>query len=226
MQKLGLASFAMFYYDFREDQEKDLRGLLSSLLVQLCHQSDSYCDILFRFYIDHARGSQHPGEPGLILTVSLSEGLLQYVRSMKHSFRTFLRFPSVSDLSLSRCHSRSSSFTFAHRPSNVAAFPSPSSTTRLFSRTWVRFSTFSFILNTAFPYHRHRVVLSQPGPHSPSLPLLPLPPLLDLHVEYLSLPFRDRIYKNPLLTSLKAANCGPIFSLSFALCAFVFYWPL
>jgi len=66
MQKSGLASLAMFYYDFREDQKKDLRGLVSSMLVQLCHQSDSYCDILFRFYLDHARGSQHPGDDELV----------------------------------------------------------------------------------------------------------------------------------------------------------------
>jgi hypothetical protein len=56
----------MFYYDFREDQKKDLRGLISSVLVQLCHQSDSYCDILSKFYIDHANGSQHPGDDELI----------------------------------------------------------------------------------------------------------------------------------------------------------------
>ncbi len=66
MQRSGLASLAMFYYDFREDQKKDLRGLISSVLVQLCHQSDSYCDILSKFYIDHANGSQHPGDDELI----------------------------------------------------------------------------------------------------------------------------------------------------------------
>ena len=66
MQRSGLASLAMFYYDFREDQKKDLRGLMSSVLVQLCHQSDSYCDILSKFYIDHANGSQHPGDDELI----------------------------------------------------------------------------------------------------------------------------------------------------------------
>ena len=66
MQNSGLASLAMFYYDFREDQKKDLRGLVSSVLVQLCHQSDSYCDILFRFYLDHANGSQHPGDDELV----------------------------------------------------------------------------------------------------------------------------------------------------------------
>jgi hypothetical protein len=66
MQRSGLASLAMFYYDFREDQKKDLRGLISSVLVQLCHQSDSYCDILSKFYMDHANGSQHPGDDELI----------------------------------------------------------------------------------------------------------------------------------------------------------------
>jgi hypothetical protein len=65
MRKAGLASLAFFYFDFREDQKKDLRGLLSSLLVQLCHQSDSYCDMLFRFYSEHARGSRHPSDDAL-----------------------------------------------------------------------------------------------------------------------------------------------------------------
>ena len=62
MRKAGLASLAFFYCDFREDQKKDLRGLLSSLLVQLCHQSDSYSDILSRLYIEHANGSHHPSD--------------------------------------------------------------------------------------------------------------------------------------------------------------------
>jgi hypothetical protein len=65
MQKAGLASLAFFYCDFREDQKKDLRGLLSSLLVQLCHQSDSYCDILSKFYSEHAEGSRHPSDDEL-----------------------------------------------------------------------------------------------------------------------------------------------------------------
>ena len=61
MQKAGLASLAFFYFDFREDQKKDhLRGLLSSLLIQLCHQSNSYSDILFKFYSEHAEGERHP----------------------------------------------------------------------------------------------------------------------------------------------------------------------
>ena len=56
MRKAGLASLVFFYCDFREDQKKDLRGLLSSLLVQLCHQSDSYYHPLSILYSDHAAG--------------------------------------------------------------------------------------------------------------------------------------------------------------------------
>jgi hypothetical protein len=65
MRKLGLASLAFFYCDFREDQKKDIRGLLSSLLLQLCHQSDSYCDILSNLYLDHHNGSRQPSDDAL-----------------------------------------------------------------------------------------------------------------------------------------------------------------
>src|SRR6266851_273640 len=66
MQKIGLASLGFFYHDFRDDQKKDRRGLLSSFLAQLCHQSDSYCDILSKFYLDHTNGSQHPSDTALL----------------------------------------------------------------------------------------------------------------------------------------------------------------
>ena len=66
MRKAGLASLAFFYFDFREDQKKDLRGLVSSLLVQLCHQSDSYCDILFEFYSEFVKGMRRPSDDALV----------------------------------------------------------------------------------------------------------------------------------------------------------------
>ena len=66
MRKSGLASLGFFYHDFRDDQKKDRRGLLSSVLVQLCHQSDSYCDILTEFYLEHGNGSQHPSDNALV----------------------------------------------------------------------------------------------------------------------------------------------------------------
>jgi hypothetical protein len=66
MQKSGLASLAIYYYDFREDQKKDLRVLLSSVLVQLCRQSDSYYDILSKFYSEHENGSKAPSDDALV----------------------------------------------------------------------------------------------------------------------------------------------------------------
>ena len=66
MQRSGLASLAFFYCDFRDDQKKDLRGLLSSLLVQLGGQSDAYSDVLSDFYVTHGRGSQHASDSELV----------------------------------------------------------------------------------------------------------------------------------------------------------------
>jgi len=65
MSKSGGASLAMYYYDFREQQKKDLRGLLSSVLFQLCDQSDSYYDILSTFHSAHRDGAQPPSDDDL-----------------------------------------------------------------------------------------------------------------------------------------------------------------
>jgi hypothetical protein len=66
MRKSGLASMAFFYFDFREDQKMELRGLVSSLLIQLCHQSDSYSDVLSNLYLEHSNGSRHPSDDALV----------------------------------------------------------------------------------------------------------------------------------------------------------------
>jgi hypothetical protein len=66
MRKDGLASLAFFYCDFREDEMTGLRGLLSSLLVQLCHQSDSYSDVLFEFYSKYVKGFRPPSNHALV----------------------------------------------------------------------------------------------------------------------------------------------------------------
>ena len=62
LQKSGLASLAFFYCDFRDDQKKDRRGLLSSLLVQLYEQFDDYFPILSEFHKAHGSGSQHASD--------------------------------------------------------------------------------------------------------------------------------------------------------------------
>jgi hypothetical protein len=65
MCKSGLASLAFFYCDFRDDAKKNLRGLLSSLLVQFCHSSDTYSAILSDFYSEHDKGSRQPSDNAL-----------------------------------------------------------------------------------------------------------------------------------------------------------------
>ena len=66
MRNSGLASLAIYYYDFREEDKKDLRGLLSSILFQVCDQSDSYYDILASFYSKNRDGAQSPGDDELV----------------------------------------------------------------------------------------------------------------------------------------------------------------
>ena len=66
LQKSGQASLAFFYCDFREDHKKNRRGLLSSLLVQLCKQSDAYSAILSKLYEAHGRGSQDASDSELV----------------------------------------------------------------------------------------------------------------------------------------------------------------
>ena len=56
----------MYYYDFRDDLKKDLRGLLSSMLFQLCDQSDSYHKVLSTFHSTHRNGAQNPSDEKLI----------------------------------------------------------------------------------------------------------------------------------------------------------------
>ena len=75
LQKSGLASLAFFYCDFRDDQKKDRRGLLSSLLVQLGEQSDTYSAILSEFYEAHRRGSQQSDASDSELAVCLKDML-------------------------------------------------------------------------------------------------------------------------------------------------------
>ena len=65
MRKAGLASLAYFYCDFRDKGKTDLRGLLSSLLNQLCHQSDAYYDVLFKFYSKHTNYLKGPSDMAL-----------------------------------------------------------------------------------------------------------------------------------------------------------------
>ena len=66
MRKRGMASLAFFYCDFRDVNKKNLRGLLSSILLQLCDHSDSYSTILSDFYSENGDGSRQPSDSELI----------------------------------------------------------------------------------------------------------------------------------------------------------------
>jgi hypothetical protein len=53
-------SLAFFYFEFRKKEQ--LRGLLSCVVVQLCRQLDSYCDILSMIFLEHENEFQHPND--------------------------------------------------------------------------------------------------------------------------------------------------------------------
>jgi len=61
----GLASLAFFYCDSRENQKKEGRGLLTSLLTQLCDQSAAYWAVLSNLYSINGNGSQRASDSEL-----------------------------------------------------------------------------------------------------------------------------------------------------------------
>jgi hypothetical protein len=76
MSKSGRALLAIYYYDSREKQKKDLRGLLSSVLYQLCCQSDSDYGILSILHpIRRNYGTQTPSDDDLVQWLKLLLGL-------------------------------------------------------------------------------------------------------------------------------------------------------
>ena len=56
---------AYYYFDFRDTDKQNRRGLLSSLLCQLCAVSDPCYEILARLYLDHAGGTREPSDGAL-----------------------------------------------------------------------------------------------------------------------------------------------------------------
>jgi hypothetical protein len=62
----GSAYVAYFFFDFKDTEKQDAHALLSSLLVQLSHQSASLCDILSACYGTHQFGSRQPSDRALI----------------------------------------------------------------------------------------------------------------------------------------------------------------
>ena len=66
MCRTGLATLAFFYFDFRDIGKQDARSLLSSLLIQLCHESDQFSEILSSLHSTHGNGTRQPSREVLM----------------------------------------------------------------------------------------------------------------------------------------------------------------
>jgi hypothetical protein len=60
-----LATVVYYYFDYREPNKQGVQGLLSSLLTQLCAQSDACCDILSSLYLARRHEIRQPNIPTL-----------------------------------------------------------------------------------------------------------------------------------------------------------------
>jgi hypothetical protein len=65
MQTDRSALSAYYYFDFKDVSKRDLRGLLSSLLSQLCDDSDPCWNVLSQLYTNCRNGSEQPSEAAL-----------------------------------------------------------------------------------------------------------------------------------------------------------------
>jgi len=62
----GLAILAIFYFHFGDTTKQDARNLLSSVLIQLCSQSDKFSQVLSSIYSSHGNGSREPSTDTLL----------------------------------------------------------------------------------------------------------------------------------------------------------------
>jgi hypothetical protein len=60
-----LATLAYYYFDFRDVEKQNRKGLISSLLSQLSAESNSFCDALCRLRSSHAGGARKPTDIAL-----------------------------------------------------------------------------------------------------------------------------------------------------------------
>ena len=66
MRESGSALVAYYYFDFKDAAKRHVRGLLTSLLMQLCDGSDSCWDIFSQFYTKCGNGQEYPGDAALV----------------------------------------------------------------------------------------------------------------------------------------------------------------
>ena len=71
----GLAILAIFYFHFGDSTKQDARNLLSSILFQLCSQSDKLSQVLSSIYLSHGNGSREPSIDTLLECLKTILGL-------------------------------------------------------------------------------------------------------------------------------------------------------
>jgi len=76
----GLDSFAYYYFDFNDIEKQDRRGLLSSLLIQLCTRSHRGYHILSNLFGANANGLGQPSEVDMIQCLKEVLKLLRHGR--------------------------------------------------------------------------------------------------------------------------------------------------
>lgn len=105
MREAGLATVGYFYTDFRDPAKRSARGLLSSLLIQLCIQSDDLCEILHSLYLKHDHGLHQPSDDALrgclkeMLAV-LVQGPFYIIVDALDEYPNFHGFPSPREQAL------------------------------------------------------------------------------------------------------------------------------
>jgi hypothetical protein len=65
MQEPGSALIAYYYFDFKDVAKRDIRGLLTSLLLQLVDDSDRCCHLLSQLHKACRDGLEQPSEDAL-----------------------------------------------------------------------------------------------------------------------------------------------------------------
>ena len=56
LRDAGLASLAFFYFDFWDEEKKDTRNLVTSLLIQLSASLSPCCEKISPIYSTHGKG--------------------------------------------------------------------------------------------------------------------------------------------------------------------------
>ena len=65
MYNVGSGYMAYFFFDYKDTGKQDAYSLLSSILIQLSNQSDTFCNILLASYSAHFHGLEKPTDRAL-----------------------------------------------------------------------------------------------------------------------------------------------------------------